>query len=145
MASRLAWRILRRSISATVARPTAQLTARLVISRYSSSRRAALRRLESARPAMGWQGSSITAAASTSPARQPRPTSSTPHQPAAPISISAWLGDQSGERLGGALAGLAAQLEVQALELGDQLCAGGIVGQSPQHRLGQGLHPGAIL
>ena len=45
---------------------------------YSRSRRIAVSFLESARPAIGLRGSKITAAATTGPAKGPRPASSTP-------------------------------------------------------------------
>ncbi len=78
MANKVACRMLRRSISSTLAAAMAQLRAWDLISGARASRLFSLRVLESASPAIGCLGSSMTAAAMTGPAHGPRPASSTP-------------------------------------------------------------------
>lgn len=67
-----------RSISLASARPTAQHNADVRISAASARRLFSLSFLESAKPLTGLAGFSITAAATTGPTMQPRPTSSIP-------------------------------------------------------------------
>ena len=78
MASNDAWRILMVSISSGEARPVAQQTAVSRIRRSSFSRCAGLRAFESFSRGRSTDSGRITAAATTGPARGPRPTSSTP-------------------------------------------------------------------
>src|SRR5439155_22529515 len=63
----------------TEAKPMPQATARALIFGSRASRSAAVRRLESSRPATPRRLERITAAADTGPAHGPRPASSTPH------------------------------------------------------------------
>src|SRR6266850_3066461 len=70
--------MLMRSISVGSAPATDHATALAVISLYRSARSSAGTAFESARPAMCRSGCSTTAAATTGPARHPRPTSSVP-------------------------------------------------------------------
>src|SRR2546425_476508 len=75
----LARRMLRRSISRTLAAPTPIASARARTTRASRPRFAGGRSFESRRPRMNLQwGGNTTAAAPTGPARGPRPASSTP-------------------------------------------------------------------
>ena len=78
MARRLARRIFRRSISPESATPTAQEAARSLIQPARSSRFLALNSFESLMSGLKMPGSKTTAAATTGPARGPRPASSTP-------------------------------------------------------------------
>src|SRR5262249_45799046 len=71
------WMLIR-SISCASADATLHATARSRMRTYSSSRSAAGTALESHTPGMCRPGWRTTAAATTGPARQPRPTSSTP-------------------------------------------------------------------
>ena len=66
------------SISAASAQPSPQARLRARIAVASTSRRAGESTLESASPAIGRDGSRITAAATTGPASGRRPASSTP-------------------------------------------------------------------
>ena len=74
----VACRILMESISAALASAIHQAFASLMMMSKSSSRTLALNFLESFNPTMGRFGSSITAAATTDPAKGPLPASSTP-------------------------------------------------------------------
>ena len=85
IASSVARRMFRRSISSTEATATAQASARSRIATASASRVGSLSCLESASPSMGRAGSRITAAANTAPASGPRPASSTPQSRAAVV------------------------------------------------------------
>ncbi len=78
IASSEASRMFKTSISAASTQPMAQALALLRTRAASRSRPADDSCLESRRPAMGRRGSRITAAATTGPARGPRPASSTP-------------------------------------------------------------------
>jgi hypothetical protein len=78
MASIEAWKMLIRSISSTLAEAMDQAMARSLMRAASTSRRSAVRTLESASPLMRRFLSRITAAAYTGPASGPRPASSTP-------------------------------------------------------------------
>jgi len=79
MASRLACRMFRLSISSTLAQATAQASALFLMRIESRSRSRALKTLESAIPGGARRaGSNTTAAAQTGPASGPRPASSTP-------------------------------------------------------------------
>ena len=73
-----AWWMLWVSISSGSAAATAHAIASRTIVSYSDSRSAAGTCLESASPRMCRRGCSTTAPVTTGPARQPRPTSSTP-------------------------------------------------------------------
>src|SRR6266511_3255710 len=66
------------SISAGSADETAHATERETISSNNRSRQSAVNAFESAKPGICRSGLSTTAPAITGPARQPRPTSSTP-------------------------------------------------------------------
>src|SRR5262245_41656496 len=70
--------MLIRSISAGSASATAHVTACATIRSYKRSRSGACTAFESHTPGMCLPGCRMTAAATTGPARQPRPTSSTP-------------------------------------------------------------------
>src|SRR5580765_5324069 len=70
--------MLMRSISAGSAAATAHATAPAVISLQRSARSSAGTAFESASPEIWRSGCSTTAAATTGPARHPRPTSSVP-------------------------------------------------------------------
>jgi len=79
MASRLACRMFRLSISSTLAQAMAQASALSLIRIVSRSRSCELNILESAMPRGARRaGSNTTAAAQTGPASGPRPASSTP-------------------------------------------------------------------
>ena len=94
MASRVACRMLRLSISSTLAHAIEQHRALAWISSKSCSRRVALSFLESASPLMGCRSSKMTAAANTGPASGPRPASSTPASKQAGVSqhrLVCWL------------------------------------------------------
>ena len=79
MARWVAWRILTRSISPTLASPTPTATAISMMRGNSASRVCASSCLESFSPLGMRVRPRITAAATTGPAKGPRPASSTPH------------------------------------------------------------------
>src|ERR1051325_10785940 len=79
-----------RSISAGSQAATAQATAWRTMRSWSCSRSAEGTSVESHTPAMCLSGWSTTAAATTGPARQPRPTSSTPATYAKPRRLKAF-------------------------------------------------------
>jgi len=74
----VACKILNSSISSTLATAIDQLRACPLISLARLSRLSLLSIFESARPSIGCCGSRITAAATTGPAKGPRPASSMP-------------------------------------------------------------------
>ena len=78
MPSNVACRMFSRSMSAGEISATDQHRARSITRSYSQSRVPGSSFLESSRPSIGRDGSRITAAATTGPARGPRPASSTP-------------------------------------------------------------------
>ena len=78
MAMSEACRILMRDISSIQARPMPQPVASWRISAARRSRSSALSTLESSRPMRSNPSGKMTAAATTGPARQPRPASSAP-------------------------------------------------------------------
>src|SRR5438128_1997054 len=79
MARMEARRMFQRSISRTLAAPTPIAAARARITTASRSRARLVSSLESASPRIGWHcGGNTTAAATTGPARGPRPASSMP-------------------------------------------------------------------
>ena len=78
MANIVACKIFKRSISSTLASAMAKHKALARISSNKRSRVLAVNFLESAKPLMGLRSSKMTAAATTGPARGPRPASSTP-------------------------------------------------------------------
>jgi len=78
MARRVASKILRRSISCSVATPTPTARARWTITSYNRDRSDSETRLESSTPTKRQRVGKITAAATTGPARGPRPASSRP-------------------------------------------------------------------
>jgi hypothetical protein len=79
MARRVASRMFTQSIVAASAEATAQARACSRMRAASSRRRSGVRHLLSSTPGSGGRcGSAITAAATTGPAKQPRPASSTP-------------------------------------------------------------------
>src|SRR5262245_22976785 len=81
-AMRMAWRLARRmsrlSMSRALPTPTPIAIATLRTRTSRCSRVSASRRLESSRPGSRQRSGRITAAATTGPAREPRPASSTP-------------------------------------------------------------------
>ena len=78
MASKVACRMLMRSMVAGQITPSPQARAHWRIRGARCSRLAALRALESVRPGRSYCSGRMTAAATTGPARQPRPASSMP-------------------------------------------------------------------
>ena len=78
MALSVACKILMRSISGGQTTPSPQANATAPISAARPSRRVGDNTLESARPGITAPSGKITAAATTGPARQPRPASSIP-------------------------------------------------------------------
>src|SRR6478609_1840776 len=79
--------------------------------------------IESARPAIGWMSSRITAAATTGPASGPRPASSTPAIRPTPSQLKPSCSgtDDLGDRIAGLLRGIAAQRQMLLFEDGLRL------------------------
>src|SRR3954468_16895938 len=129
MASIEAWKMLRRSISSTVAKAMDHAIARSFILSAKTSRRSGVSTLESSSPLMRRAGLRITAAAYTGPASGPRPASSTPQ--------TRTLAEDIQHRVGGFLRGVLAQCFVEFAEALDLALLRRGVAQEREQRAGQ--------
>lgn len=90
IAENVAWWTFKLSITRGLAQPTLHPSARAMISSYRHSRAEADKSFESQTPGMCRSGLRTTTAATNGPARQPRPTSSTPATRANPKRLMAF-------------------------------------------------------
>src|SRR5688572_16801651 len=139
IASSDACRMLRRSISSTLACATALASARSTTMRANASRCSALSSFESLRPLIARAGTRITAAANTGPASGPRPASSTPQM------LSAAAIDDAQDRGGGLLRRVLPEYAVDLAEPLDLPALRGSVVQQREQRLRERAGRGLVL